>query len=67
MDNNELDTLFLMILCKAGIASNSTYSWWGIYLNINEGPFYFPNKIFIDMNDVRKTDHTSDKFTIVDV
>lgn len=33
---NELDSLFLMTQCKAGgICTNSSYSWWGSYLNPN--------------------------------
>ena len=31
---NELDTLYVMSKCKAGgICTNSSYSWWGSYLN----------------------------------
>jgi hypothetical protein len=48
IDENELDTLYLMTQCKAGITANSSFSWWGAYLNPNR-PLCIPSKWFNDV------------------
>lgn len=45
---DELDSLYLMSMCKlGGIGCNSSFSWWGGYLNTNlEKRVTYPNKWF---------------------
>lgn len=45
---NELNSLYLMSLCNlGGIAANSSFSWWGSYLNENPNKLvFFPDKWF---------------------
>jgi hypothetical protein len=47
IDENEIDSLYLMSQCKAGIMANSSFSWWGAYLNPNR-PICIPSKWFND-------------------
>jgi hypothetical protein len=44
---NEVDTLAIMIRCGlGGIASNSSFSWWGLYLQPNRRHLIVPSKWF---------------------
>lgn len=44
---NEVDSLALMANCKrGGIGANSSFSWWGLYLNTNRPNLIFPNRFF---------------------
>jgi hypothetical protein len=45
---NEVDNLYLMSMCKlGGIGCNSSFSWWGGYLNKNNDKLViYPNKWF---------------------
>jgi len=47
IDESEVNSLFLMSKCKGGICANSSFSWWGAYLNPAR-TIYFPSKWFND-------------------
>jgi hypothetical protein len=44
INENEVDSLFLMSQCSGGICANSTFSWWGAFLNRNR-KLTFPSKV----------------------
>jgi len=54
INSDEIDGLYIMSLCrKGGICANSSYSWWGGWLNNNESKIViFPNKWFNNNWDV---------------
>lgn len=47
-DEDELASIYIMSKCKkGGICANSSFSWWGAYLNTNSNKqIYIPNKWF---------------------
>jgi hypothetical protein len=47
IQENELDTLLLMSKCAGCICVNSSFSWWGAFINRNR-PIYFPAKWWND-------------------
>lgn len=47
IQENELDTLLLMSRCAGCICVNSSFSWWGAFMNRNR-PIYFPAKWWND-------------------
>jgi len=45
LEKDELETLYIMANCGyGGICSNSSFSWWGGFLN-KYSSSYFPNKL----------------------
>jgi hypothetical protein len=59
---NEEDTLYLMSKCKGCICANSSFSWWGAYLNPNR-QIFIPSK----WNKDSSTQYSFPGTTIVDV
>ena len=54
---NELYDLFGLASCKSLVLSNSTFAWWGAYLNIQPGlRVYYPLKWFGISREVRDHD-----------
>lgn len=55
VEENEVDTLIIMSKCSlGGITANSSYSWWGLYLNTDRPNLIIPGKWFPDI--MRKSD-----------
>jgi hypothetical protein len=47
VNENEVESLSLMAKCKrGGIAANSSFSWWGLYLDSSREQLYFPSRFF---------------------
>lgn len=65
---NELNSLWLMSLCKlGGICANSSFSWWGAWLNENQTKkVYYPSR-FYPHNYVDTSDLIPSEMTAIDV
>ena len=47
IEESEVDTLLLMSRCGACICANSSFSWWGAYLNADR-PIFMPSRWYTD-------------------
>ena len=53
--------LILMSLYKNGIIANSTFSWWGAFINGNDKKIIAPNKWFADTSFIKEWEDIYDK------
>lgn len=65
VDASELETLVLMSECRAGITANSSFSWWGAYLNPDR-PICMPSKWF-NSGDINTSGYYFPRVSVVEI
>jgi len=64
---NDVDTLSIMSQCaKGGIGVNSSFSWWGLYLNKNRPNLIIPNRWF-PHNNVYQQGYGFPEATVIEI
>jgi hypothetical protein len=68
IERDEITSLWLMSLCNlGGICANSTFSWWGGWLNPNhKKQIFFPSRMF-PHNYADSSDLVPEYYTVIDI